>query len=505
MDKEIDSIERNNTWKLCELPPGQKAIGSKWVYKKKIEANGDETYKARVVAKGYAQVAELDYNDTYAPVVRIEAVRVFLALVSFLNLYCIQGDFVTAFLNSNSDIVLYLTQPEGYVNKRLRHLVLRLNKSLYGLKQAPRLWYMRLCEYIISLGYRVCDCDPSIYYNKALRVIILVYVDDMLIAGPCKAACDKVFHQLNSKFPMKHLGSPRKFLGLYISRDSTSISIHQAPYIGSMLDRFRMTDCVPAQTPLDPTLPLLYATPFEKRCNQHLYQEIMGSLNHLAVYSRPDISFAVSRLSQFNKDPTETHLKAARHVLRYLKRTQYLRITYGNAKALNPEGYTDNGWLPEWPDTIDPQGFADADWGSDKNDFKSTTGYVFIINNGPVSWSSHKQSSVALSTYEAEYMALSDASREAIARAQFFQDIDIKTDVPTLHSDNQAALSTVMSEVPHHRAKHIAIRYHFVRDEYNKSNIAIDYIPTKDQPADVLTKALHPSAHSRCLQLLNMH
>src|SRR5579859_6776144 len=108
---------------------------------------------------------------------------------------------------------------------------------------------MRLCEYIISLGYRVCDCDPSIYYNKALRVIILVYVDDMLIAGPCKAACDQVFHQLNLKFPMKHLGSPRKFLGLYISRDSTSILIHQAPYIGSMLDRFRMTDCIPAQTP----------------------------------------------------------------------------------------------------------------------------------------------------------------------------------------------------------------------------------------------------------------
>src|SRR5579859_7324074 len=122
MDKEIDSIECNNTWKLCELPPGRKAIGSKWVYKKKIEANGDETYKARVVAKGYAQVAELDYNDTYAPVVHIETVHVFLALVSFLNLYCIQGDFVTAFLNSNSDLVLYLTQPEGYVNKRLRHV-----------------------------------------------------------------------------------------------------------------------------------------------------------------------------------------------------------------------------------------------------------------------------------------------------------------------------------------------------------------------------------------------
>jgi len=505
MEEELVSINKNDTWKLCELPPDRKAIGTKWVLKKKIEADGSVRYKARIVAKGYAQVAELDYNDTYAPVVRIESVRVFLAIVAFFNLYMIQGDFVTAFLNSVADITLFLTQPEGFIHKRLRHHVLRLNKSLYGLKQAPRLWYMRLCEYIISLGYRVCDCDSSIYYNKTLRIIILVYVDDMLIAGPCKATCDKIYDQLNAKFPMKHLGSPRKFLGLRITRELSTISIHQAPYIMSMLSRFQMTDCVPAQTPLDPSLPLLYANGNEKRCNQRLYQEIMGSLNHLAVYSRPDISFAVSRLSQFNKDPTETHLKAARHILRYLKHTMDLYITYGNAASLNPNAYSDNGWLPEWPDTIDPQGFADADWGSDKNDYKSTTGYVFIINNGPVSWSSHKQSSVALSTYDAEYMAMSDASREAIARSQFFQDLDIKTDVPTLHSDNQAALSTVMSEVPHHRAKHIAIRYHFVRDEYNKSNIAIDYIPTTNQPADILTKALQPSAHERCLRLLNMH
>ena len=201
MEKEMSSIHKNKTWELCELPPGRKAIGSKWVYKKKVEADNTIIPKARIVAKGCAQVAELDYNDTYTPVVRIEAVRVFLAIVAFFNLYMTQGDFVTAFLNSFADITLYMTQPEGFIHKHLRHHVLRLNKSLYGLKQAPRLWYMRLCEHIISLGYRICDCDPSIYYNKSLRVIILVYVDDMLIAGPCKATCDKVYDQLNGSFP----------------------------------------------------------------------------------------------------------------------------------------------------------------------------------------------------------------------------------------------------------------------------------------------------------------
>jgi len=161
--------------------------------------------------------------------------------------------------------------------------------------------------------------------------------------------------------------------------------------------------------------------------------------------------------------------------------------------------------LPEWPDSIDPQGFADSDWGSDKNDRKSTTGYVFMINNGPVSWSSHKQTSVALSTFEAEYMSLSDASREAIARTQLFKDLDINADIPTLYSDNQAALEAVMNNAPHQRAKHIDIRFHFIRDVYNKSQIAIDYIPSKSQPADVLTKSLNAPAHYRCMNLLNMH
>jgi hypothetical protein len=216
--------------------------------------------------------------------------------------------------------------------------------------------------------------------------------------------------------------------------------------------------------------------------DQTHYQELIGSLNHLAVYSRPDISFAVSKLAQFNSDPTLIHLRSAQHVLRYLQGTKDLAITYGNAKDLTPKG------------------FADADWGSDKDDRKSMTGYVFIINNGPVSWTSHKQTTVATSTMEAEYMSLSDASREAIARQQLYMDLNIQISTPLLYSDNQAALAIAQNPVHHQRSKHIDIRYHFIRNAVQNDQVKIDYVPTANQTADILTKALGPQQHVRCIE-----
>jgi hypothetical protein len=250
-----------------------------------------------------------------------------------------------------------------------------------------------------------------------------------------------------------------------------------------MLSQFNMTNCRTAQTPLDASLPLLKAQSNDKRADQLTYQEIVGSLNHLAVYSRPDISFAVSKLPQFLTDPSETHMTAARHVLRYLKYTIHYCITYGRGQNLNILG------------------FADADWGSDVNDRVSFTGYVFIINNGAVSWSRHKQSSVALSTMESEYMSLSDATREAIARHQFFKDLHILVNNPILHCDNQAALSIAQNPVHYQRSKHIAIRYHFIRQAV-QDQISLDYVHTDVQIADVLTKALKPVKHAQAVNLL---
>ena len=497
MHAELQSLEDNNVWELCELPPGRNVIGTKWVFKIKVDGmNVVERYKARIVAQGFSQVAGLDFEETWAPVVRIESVRVLLAFAVLTGFEIIHIDAKTAFLNGDSDVELYVRQPVGFVDKRYPNKVLRLNKSLYGLKQAPRIWYLLLCETICALGFVQCTSDPSIYVHAEYNIILAVYVDDILVFGPSKTLCDEFYFEISKSFRMEYKGSACSFLGLNIIRSESSIAINQIGYIEHMLLRFQMTDAKPASTPLDHTLPLRKATPNDVRADPQSYQELTGSLNHAALFSRPDIAFAVSKLSQFNSDPTETHMRAARHVLAYLKSTIDYCIVYGGASDIDIYAYA-FAFCPR--DRISVLGFADADHGTDKDDRKSQTGYVFMINNGPVSWTSHKQSSVALSTMEAEYMSLSDSSREAIARANLYSDLNINAQPPLIYTDSTTALSLTEESAKYQRAKHIDIRYHYVRDVLQKGQIQVDYVPSEHNPADMLTKALPPQSHQQCV------
>jgi hypothetical protein len=255
-----------------------------------------------------------------------------------------------------------------------------------------------------------------------------------------------------------------------------------------MLTRFNMTDAITASTPIDPSLPLLKAQSTSRLVKPREYQELVGSLNHAVIFSHPNISFAVSQLSQFLTSPTSTHMAAAKRVLRYLKGTKDLRITYRrNSTSLEITGY------------------SDANWAGDKNDQKSTIGYVFVIASGPVSWRSHKQTTITLLTMEAEYMALSDASRETIARSTLYDELTINTSSPpTLFSDNQGALTIAENPTNYQRAKHIDIRYHFIQHVLEHVNMQIEFIPTAFQPADILTKPLRPQKHLQFLPLMGL-
>jgi len=246
-----------------------------------------------------------------------------------------------------------------------------------------------------------------------------------------------------------------------------------------------MSDAHGADTPINSSVKLLKATPHDKRCEIKLYQELVGSLNHLAAFSRFDIANAVSRLSQFLQDPSETHWTAARHVLRYLKRYRNLYITYGGERELSVLGY------------------SDADWASDPNDRKSFTGYVFMINEGAVSWSSYKQPTMATSTTAAEYMAMSDTSREVVARLHLFEELNINIPTPVVLCDSTGAL--VVSEDPtnYQRTKHIDIRYHYIRHVVKNGQVTINHVPGDENPADLLTKALGPNRHQKLLTSLN--
>ena len=366
-------------------------------------------------------------------------------------------------------------------------MVLLLNKSLYGLKQAPRIWYLLLCELILSSGFVVLESDTSVYIHYQRKIILAVYVDDILIFAPSQADADDVFILLSQHFNMKYLGPPTSFLGLSISRaDDGSITLNQSGYIDQMLARFGMTNCVSAKTPLDPSLPLINATSRDQLASPTLYHQMVGSFNYIAVYSRLDISNAVSQLSQFLQNPSITHLKAARHVLRYLKGTRNFATTYGRSNDL----------------TI--RGFTDADWGGDKNDRRSHTGYVFSVNNGPVSWTSRKQTTVATSTTEAEYMALSDGTREAIARSIFFKELMVEIPTPLILSDSNGALTIAEEPTNHQRTKHIDIRYHFIRHAIRENKVNVNYVPSKDNPADILTKSLSASLHQRALSIMQL-
>ena len=489
MTAEIKAVIQNKTWVLVELPSGKRAIPLKWVFKIKRDAQGKlDKYKARIVVKGYSQVAGLDFEETFAPVIRIESVRVIFAIAAANGLYILQVDCKNAFLHGESDVILYVTQPEGFVDLRFKELVLLLNKSLYGLKQAPRIWYLFLCNIVLDLKFISLETDSCIY--KRGDIILGVYVDDIKIVGPSKEACDAVFKELAQHVKAEYKGPIKSFLGINVIRnwDQHLIAINQGVYIDTLVNNFGLSTAKTTNTPLDKTLPLLYASSQDKMCNAKYYQRVTGSLNHLAVYSRPDIAFAVSKLSQFNSQPTALHLNAALHVIRCLKGTRNLCLVYKRQ---------------EEKEII--KGYSDADWGSDSNDRKSYTGYIFMIHGGPVTWTSHKQTTIAHSTMEAEYMALSDAAREAISRAQFFQEFNLLVSPVRILTDSQTALDVASgTAINYRKVKHIDIRYHAIRHSIHEDKIVVEYIPTEYQTADICTKALGPQLHHRLIGLMGM-
>jgi hypothetical protein len=411
------------------------------------------------------------------------------AIAAQLNLPVIHLDSKNAFLHGKSDFQIYVKQPEGFVDSRHPDHVLLLLRSLYGLKQASRIWFLSLYEAIVNMGFISSDFDPCIFVSQNYSLLIAVYVDDTLIVG-LQSACDEFANLLGCQFHIVNQGQVSSFLGLNVERQHGTIRLNQVGYIERMAKRFQLENCNPVATPLDHSLSLVKAAPDSPRADQTLYQELAGSLNHLAITSRPDISHAVSKICQFNQDPTITHYYAARRILKYAISTKHFTVKFGG-REFNNIGYK-----------IDA--YADADWGSNLPDRKSTTGYIFIMFGGPISWTSRKQLTVALSTMEAEYMALSDAARELLAHLNFFLSLSIEIPPPVLHTDNKAAESIAKREPDYQRSKHIDIRYHFLRDHYKKGTYSIEHVPSVDQVADILTKSLTRFKHHRFVHELRL-
>jgi hypothetical protein len=473
MMEEYNSIMKNDVWEVVPRPEGKSVVTSKWLYKLKHAADGSiEKYKARFVARGFSQVEGVDYDETFAPVARYTSIRAVISIAAEMGWKIHQMDVKTAFLNGLIEEEVYIEQPLGFeVHGRESH-VCRLKKALYGLKQAPRAWYSRIDAYLQQLGFEKSEADPNLYFIMVGEdpLILLLYVDDLFITG-AERLISSCKESLASEFEMTDIGLMHYFLGLEVWQEPGHIFLGQGKYVCDILSRFQMGDSRPMTTPMITNWKKLHASE-SQLVDSTLYRQLIGSLMYL-VNTRPDICFAVNTLSQFMVEPRRVHWVAAKHVLRYLCGTVDYGLDYHRGDGVRLVGYTD------------------SDWAGCVSDRKSTSGCCFGLGSAVVSWFSRKQKSVALSSAEAEYMAASQASCEALwLRKMLIGLFGVQLRPTVIYCDNQSCIKLSENPVFHDRSKHIEIRYHFIRDYVQRGAVELQYISTEEQVADILTKAL---------------
>lgn len=482
-NEEIRSLLKNETWRLSKLPKGRKAIKCRWVFKVKENPDGSiERYKARLVAKGFQQRPELDYKETYSSVVKMDTLRAFLSIVAARDMEMVHFDVKTAFLYGDLEEEIFMEQPEGYDDGS--GLVCRLQHGLYGLKQASRQWNSKLTEFLLKFGFKQSAADSCVYVSdkNGSYTILAIYVDDGALASTDKEMITEIIDYLNQHFEMT-VSEASCLVGLQIERDrvAKTLRIHQAGYIKKLLERFNMQDCKPRKTPADPSQKLVKS--LEKERPNFPYKESVGGLMFAMVMARPDIAQAVGKAAQFMDCFDNSHVMAVKHIFRYLRGTVDRGITYGGQETL--------------------VGSSDADYAGDLTTRRSTSGYVFMMNGGAIAWSSKIQKVVAMSTTEAEYMAMAEATKQAIWMRQLLKDFGIRMSEPTrINCDNQGAIKLVSNPEFHQRTKHIDVRHHFIREAAEMKKVVMQYVASEEQPADIMTKALNGPKFEHCLKLI---
>ena len=476
MDEEMSSLTENDTYSLVELPEDRKAVGSRWVYAIKSGPEGAKRYKARFVARGFTQEHSIDYDETFSPTAQMTSLRTFLQVAANKKLEVHSMDVKTAFLNADIDYEIYVKQPEGYeVTKGDKPLYCKLKKSLYGLKQSSRMWNRNIHLYLMSNGFKQSSVDHCIYTKHDGKdfIMLLLWVDDILIASSSKELLNAFKTLLKAKYKMSDLGVLRWFLGITFEITNEFIKMDQSIYVSKMLNRFGLNDAKPVTSPCDPSFVNNIHVDSDLLEDPREYRELVGSLIYLMIATRPDISYVVTKLSQFMAKPNKNHLSAAKRALRYIKGTSNHGLKFSKVDV--PLYLT---------------GFSDSDWGSSE-DCKSISGYCFQLQLcGPlISWKSKKQPVVALSSCEAEYVALTFAIQEAKYLKQLLMDLLNIENLPIdVMVDNQSSMKLAKNPVYHQRSKHINIKYLFIRDEVVSGNVRLTYVWSCSNIADIFTK-----------------
>jgi hypothetical protein len=415
----------------------------------------------------------VDFGEVYAPVARLESVRLILALAAHRGWEVHHMDVKSAFLNGELEEVVYVSQPPGFTADGREHEVYKLHKALYGLRQAPRAWNAKLDTSLVSLGFRRSLSEHGVYArgSHGTLLIVGVYVDDLVIAGAEQQEVNKFKQEMKSLFSMSDLGALRYYLGLEVRQGQGRTSVSQGAYASKLLERAGMADCNSTRTPMEARCQLSKDSK-EAPVDATFYRSIIGSLRYL-VNTRPDIAFAVGFLSRFMEAPAADHLAAVKHLLRYIS------------------GTLNHGCVYNRGDDETLIGFTDSDHAGDIDSRKSTSGVLFFLGSSPVSWQSQKQSVVATSSCEAEYIAAATGASQGVWLARLYGELLNRAAAPvTIYIDNKSAISLCKNPVLHDKSKHIDLRFHFIRDYVEKGMIRAEFIGTGEQKADILTKAL---------------
>jgi len=522
IEEELKSVIENHTWELVELPKGRTPVKCRWTFRVKRGAGGEVIkYKARLVAKGFTQRYGIDYLETYAPVVKLTSLRIILALAAARDYEVDQTDIKSAYLLAKLDEEIYMDIPEGLeVEKNIGtgRKVCKLLKGLYGLKQSGRMWNQEWDRHLVgTCGFTRSKDDHAVYLKKSEKsddyCWVLIWVDDVLWIGP-RDMVDEAKSQLAKQFPVTDMGSAHFFLGIEIVRGPQKISLNQSAYIQKILERFHLTNAHTVSTPLNPGTKLLETPDTSDReaqvdrvvdgeVDETEYRSMIGSLMYLMLCTRPDIAFAVGVLSRYNNSPRASHWSAAKHLLRYVKKTAHLGLTLG----------------PFSTNDLHPILYSDADWAGDLDTRRSTGGYVCVLTTSSstgnpiqsaISWSSKRQQTVALSSTEAEYMALTQAAKEAIWVSRFLAELqgipeNSQSPKTRIYIDNQGSIALAHNPEFHARTKHIAIQEHYVREKVTTGEIELVYLHTGDMIADCLTKNLSREKVERFRGEMGLH
>ena len=483
MEEEMAALHHNKTWELVPLPSGKQLVGCRWVFVVKHNPDGSvERLKARLVAKGYTQNYGIDYDETFSPVAKIPSVRIVISLAARSKWTLHQLDVKNAFLHGDLQEEVYMEQPPGFVAQGEK--VCRLRKALYGLKQSPRAWFGRFSDAVVGFGMHRCSVDHSVFSMSSSKgcVILVVYVDDIIVTGSDVEGIQRLKQFLQKEFDTKDLGILRYFLGIEVAYADDSIALSQRKYTLDILKEVGLHDARPGDIPMDPNVKLDNEQG-EPLHDPEKYRRLVGKLNYLTI-TRPDISFAISIVSQFMSSPRTTHWQAVLQIVRYLKGAPGQGLMFRNCGHLHIAGYSD-------PESLDVTGFCDADWAGCPVDRRSIYGYCVFLGGNLVSWKSKKQSVVSRSSAEAEYRAMANVTSELQWVRMLLTEIGMPMkESSTLHCDNQSAVHIASNPVYHERTKHIEVDCHFVREKVNCGDLQLVHTRSEEQLANIFTKPL---------------